>query len=350
MALGIFDIFRLRAWLHKYVYQHHTVNVIEEMICDVFAEANDHLEIFCHEDGRPCRISDAVEDMTTYARLGDWILNAIESTTSAAIAPARQILQRLRCRDLYAAVYQPTSLGGPLRRIGEREVKMQILQHVDPKADLGRLAEDLLVHFVTINYGSRNADGDADNPVLHVSFFNPKLNSSQAATLCERRMPPLFMPKAFEEKLLYVYSRSDESHAELEKAYKRWRREAHAKAAVEEAQLRAAEAADAAAAALAHTPGPRGTAKGRSEGGGIGGDGESDGRGGRHGNEEGRENASGAGRNSVLTPIVTGNPASPSKAATRLARHASGGLPPKMGSPLRAATLKKREMEVAQQK
>lgn len=300
MALGIFDIFRLRAWLHKYVYQHHTVKVVEEMICDVLTAANDHFFPMRNAAGQPCRISDAIDDMSAFALLGDWIVNAIEASTEPQLALAREILYRLRCRCLYASVNQPLSLLGNLRRLSEQDVHQQIRALLDRntvlesqpleeqeqlkqdtdalKALQERVAEDLVVHFVAINYGSRDSiSGEADNPVCHVKFFNPKLNMDTALEINERRMPLLFMPQAFEEKLLYVYTRHDESHAALERAYNTWRR----------------------INTSVKTPG---------------------GRDGLY----------------AVTPVVANNPGSPSKAATRLARHASGNMLPRLqGSPLR---------------
>eukprot|EP00045_Choanoeca_perplexa_P007770 m.71392 g.71392 ORF g.71392 m.71392 type:complete len:602 (-) comp14212_c0_seq2:58-1863(-) len=222
LALQLLDLFKLRAWLHKFVYQHHTVNVIEEMICDALRLADPYFYMLGTTNGKEIRISDAVDDVTIFSRMGDWILEVIEASHQPELAPARAILRRLRSRQLYYPVHIPTNMTGTLRQLKEAEVKSAILAQLPPDSDVAQCTADLLVHYISIDYGSRDASGQALNPIDRVSFFNPKLQADTAAPL-KRTMPALLMPQAFSEKLLYVYSRSDESHAALEGAYKQWR-------------------------------------------------------------------------------------------------------------------------------
>jgi HD superfamily phosphohydrolase len=39
MAMDLFNLFRTRMQLHSTLYQHHVVNVVEEMITDALAAA-----------------------------------------------------------------------------------------------------------------------------------------------------------------------------------------------------------------------------------------------------------------------------------------------------------------------
>lgn len=72
--------------------------------------------------------------------------------------------------------------------------------------------------------GSRDEFGQADNPVMHVRFYNPKSEDlSQAFSISDKKMSDLFTPKAFSERLLYVYTRSDKSFADIDRAYRAWR-------------------------------------------------------------------------------------------------------------------------------
>ena len=72
--------------------------------------------------------------------------------------------------------------------------------------------------------GSRNNRGEADNPLMHVRFFNPKSDMPSVATsLGDKKMSDLFTPRAFAERLLYVCTRKDSSYAAIEIAYRRWR-------------------------------------------------------------------------------------------------------------------------------
>lgn len=59
---------------------------------------------------------------------------------------------------------------------------------------------------------------------MHVRFFNPKSEeATQAYSISDKKMSDLFTPKAFSERLLYVCTRRDASHAAIDKAYRAWR-------------------------------------------------------------------------------------------------------------------------------
>ena len=255
MALGIFDIFKLRAWLHKYVYQHHTVNLLEDMLCEVFTAANDHWLLEDSDTGARVRLSDCVDHPSIFARVGDWVLDSVASSGSPELAKARALIDRIRRRKLYQAVLVPTQLTGETARLSSDELRRQILAKADftgSNGDNGNNLEaldaDLMLNFSVINYGSRDASGTADNPVTKVSYFNPKINCNEAYALSDSKMPALFTPRAFEEKLLYVYSRSEASVESITEAYRNWRLEI--KARHQKARRAAAAAAAAAAASV----------------------------------------------------------------------------------------------------
>eukprot|EP00051_Salpingoeca_urceolata_P013730 m.173762 g.173762 ORF g.173762 m.173762 type:complete len:664 (-) comp17877_c0_seq4:14-2005(-) len=225
IALSIFDAFKLRAWLHKYLYQHRTVNVIEDMICDVLESANDQFDMLRDSDGAVVRISDCVDNMDVYMRLGDWILNAIEASAGQGLSQARAILQRIRTRDLYPQLGAPceVSPSSPLMRATPDVVAEQVLSFIEDADERATLREALLVHFVEINYGSRDGHGRAINPLRKINFFNPKIPGNPPARLDVRKMSKLFIPQCFQEKLVYCYSRCDDAVERLEEAYAAWR-------------------------------------------------------------------------------------------------------------------------------
>eukprot|EP00047_Mylnosiga_fluctuans_P016034 m.51227 g.51227 ORF g.51227 m.51227 type:complete len:541 (+) comp6291_c0_seq1:1199-2821(+) len=218
MALGILDIFKLRAWLHKYVYQHHTVKVIDDMLCDVLAASDPFVRVPGADGAMRC-MSEAVDDMEAFKHLGDWVLWNIEASIDPALAPARAILKRLRTRDLYQVVHIPTHLPAEIKT--EEQAKLAILECAD---SMEEIQDDLVVHFISIDYGSRDEFGNADNPLSHVRFFNPKSDDRTVAfAVNDRKMSDLFAPRAYSERLLYVYTRNDAMHGAIETAYRRWR-------------------------------------------------------------------------------------------------------------------------------
>lgn len=219
MALQLMDLFKLRAWLHKFVYQHHTVNVIEEMICDVLTAANDHLRCITDRNGLQRRLSDAVEDEEAFCHLGDWILNLIEASHDPSLRKAQTILHRLRSRKLYYALHVPLKVENHLRA---EVVAEEILSYL-PSQRARELREELLIHFTYIDFGRRDKTGKATDPIDDVRFFNPKEGVMVARSIASRPKCDLLMPRAFSERLMYVYSRSDDAWDDLRQAFQQWR-------------------------------------------------------------------------------------------------------------------------------
>jgi hypothetical protein len=72
--------------------------------------------------------------------------------------------------------------------------------------------------------GSRDENGFSDNPVSHVRFFNPKSDDRNVAfAISDKKMSDLFTPRAYSERLLYVYTRNDGTLNLIDVAYRRWR-------------------------------------------------------------------------------------------------------------------------------
>ncbi|EGD73143.1 SAM domain-containing protein [Salpingoeca rosetta] len=240
MALGILELFRLRAWLHKYVYQHHTGNLVEEMISDALTAANDSFSSLGGVGGQTVQsISDAVDDMDAFSRLGDWILQAIEASPDPKLHDARVILTRLRRRHLYASVLSPLELVDP---VSEATIQREILSFVDGTEEQKQeAARAIVVHVANIDYGARDANKKPINPLQRVHFFNPKVDPTIAYGIDEKKFPPLFLPQTFGQRLLYVYTRNDEVHGCLELAFQRWKKKyiqkAQAKPGVDRASL-----------------------------------------------------------------------------------------------------------------
>jgi len=202
------------------------------MLTDAFLAANDHwlLEVETEGDTFPThmRMSDCVENMPVFSRLGDWVIESIEASSRPELAEARATIRRIRCRQLYHAILVPTSLTGDAAKLDCDEITAQLLAFASTDALVANLAAveaDIVVIFSVINYGSRDTKGRADNPVTKVSYFNPKVDPDYAYTLSDSKMPALFTPRAYEEKLMYVYSRTEASIDVVTEAYRHWRRQ-----------------------------------------------------------------------------------------------------------------------------
>ena len=103
MISDILELFRLRMYLHKNLYQHHTVNLIEKMVIEALVKADKHIGI-PGGDGKPLTLSDSVDDMTAYARVGDWVLDWIMASPDPGLGEARHMLMKVNSRDLYQRI------------------------------------------------------------------------------------------------------------------------------------------------------------------------------------------------------------------------------------------------------
>lgn len=90
---NVFLVFQERWSLHKRVYTHPAAKAIEYMVVDALLAADPIM-----------RISEQVDDPARYVFLTDAILEDIERSTDEALAPARDIVYRLRTRLLYKCV------------------------------------------------------------------------------------------------------------------------------------------------------------------------------------------------------------------------------------------------------
>ena len=222
VALSLEDIFLLRAKLHKYVYQHRTTKVAERMILDVFHAAQDHF-FLRGKDNRRVSLAEAVDDTSAYSTMGDWILDAIEAAEDPQLHSAQVIIRKLRCRHLYPMIgYTQLLHPSSCATLSEDDIAKDLLSII-PR-DKGIVASDIVVTTAKINYGSHDEYGNADNPVNHVNFFNPKMDDSSAFKLACNRVSSLFTPTCFEERTLFVFTRQPHMAKCIRQAFEVWKK------------------------------------------------------------------------------------------------------------------------------
>ncbi|XP_058193194.1 uncharacterized protein LOC131310283 isoform X3 [Rhododendron vialii] len=89
-CLTIHKLFSMRADLHRTVYMHAKVKAIELMIVDALTKANDKLQIAA-----------SIQDPATYWKLDDTIIKTIETHSSPKLKESKDLIQRIRRRELY---------------------------------------------------------------------------------------------------------------------------------------------------------------------------------------------------------------------------------------------------------
>ncbi|CAA7028348.1 unnamed protein product [Microthlaspi erraticum] len=87
---NVHKLFSTRADLHRTVYTHPKVKAIELMIADAMVKANDHLGI-----------SSYIDNPSEYWKLDETILKTIENSSRPELAEARELILRVRRRQLY---------------------------------------------------------------------------------------------------------------------------------------------------------------------------------------------------------------------------------------------------------
>ncbi|KAM7464614.1 hypothetical protein LguiA_032735 [Lonicera macranthoides] len=88
--LTIHKLFSSRADLHRTVYTHAKVKAIELMFVDALTHANDFLEIESY-----------IHQPAQYWKLDDSILKTIETAPNEELRKSRDLIKRIRRRDLY---------------------------------------------------------------------------------------------------------------------------------------------------------------------------------------------------------------------------------------------------------
>ncbi|CBH12638.1 hypothetical protein, conserved [Trypanosoma brucei gambiense DAL972] len=210
VALSLRELFVLRTKLHKNVYQHRVVKAIDHMICDIMGAAAPYflvhghtlLECVCHEE--------------LFLKLGDWVLDAIESSADTNLKPAQDIISRLRSRDIYRFILSralKSEAAPPDNWLND--VAEDIVAAVSKKQSTKITKEDIIVDQVVINHGKGNSD-----PLQSVLFFNPKRPSQSYFKMSSSasRHSTLFTPFAFEERTLMIFECRDTGGAVLKAA------------------------------------------------------------------------------------------------------------------------------------
>ncbi|CAI2168138.1 14688_t:CDS:10 [Funneliformis geosporum] len=187
-SYSIYELFHTRYSLYKKVYYHRVGKAIEYMLCDAMAEADPILGI-----------SKAIDDPEKYLQLNDTILNEIEFSKDPMLKKSRDLIKRIRTRDLYKFVDEfiiPLELKDHLteKKINSRE----IIAH---QSDNDRLGEDdVIVNRIKLSYAKKN-----ENPVDYVKFYN-QYDIDKAFNL-EKSQVSYLIPEQYEETIIRIFTR-----------------------------------------------------------------------------------------------------------------------------------------------
>ncbi|KAJ0989088.1 hypothetical protein J5N97_007444 [Dioscorea zingiberensis] len=188
--LTIHKVFGTRADLHRTVYTHAKVKAIELMLVDALLKANDFLGI-----------SNCISDPAEYWKLDDTILKTIETAPDNELKESRDIVLRIRRRDLYQFCNEyavPKDKLDHFKEITPRDIVCS------QKANGVTLREeDVAVSNIKIDLtrGMRN-------PLESIGFFKD-YESEEKLTIPDDRISHL-LPSCNQDRIVRVYSKKPE--------------------------------------------------------------------------------------------------------------------------------------------
>ena len=178
-AWNIHELFHTRYALHKRAYQHRVATAVELMISEVLVLADPYI-LLPSSTGPPKRMSECPHDLTAYWRMGEYILKSIENSIEQKLQPARELIHRLRSRDLFSFVGEVlfSSPEGPenasfgeVFRGNSNHVKANIFSSLQALGYADEIAsDDVMCVVLKLGYGKGGL-----NPVTELTtFFKPQ--------------------------------------------------------------------------------------------------------------------------------------------------------------------------------
>jgi deoxynucleoside triphosphate triphosphohydrolase SAMHD1 len=197
-VFNVYEMFHTRYSLWKQVYAHRVGKAIEYMISDAFSLADKHLHI-----------SDAIDDPALFVNLTDSILRTIESSRDQELKPARDLVRRIRKRQLYKfadEVLVPDDKWAHISDVTPGEI-------CEYSVDPALRPEHIRIHKLRMNFAMRDS-----NPVDNVRFFS-RWNAAESFTI-EKEKVSLLIPQNFSERYLRIFCTEPELAPSVQQAFR----------------------------------------------------------------------------------------------------------------------------------
>lgn len=187
---AVHKLFSFRADLHRTVYMHAKVKAIELMIVDALTKANDVLQI-----------ASSIQDPSTYWKLDDTIIKTIETHASPELKESKDLIQRIRRRELYKYCNEFTVPKDDLEHF--KKVTPKDIICCQKSCGVTLKEDDIAVTNVKIDMTrGRN------NPVDRVHFFKD-YETNEKFTIDDESVSHL-LPACYQDMIVRVYSKKPE--------------------------------------------------------------------------------------------------------------------------------------------
>ncbi|KAJ8773800.1 hypothetical protein K2173_008263 [Erythroxylum novogranatense] len=188
--LTVHKLFVTRAEMHRTVYAHAKVKAIDLMVVDALAKANDKLQI-----------SSLIDEPDQFWTIDDSILKIIEISKDPELKEARDLILRIRRRDLYQYCNEFTVPKDKMEHF--KDVTPQDVVCSQSSGNVTLNEEDVAVSNVKIDL----TRGES-NPLESVRFFED-YETATKLRIPEERVTHL-MPAYCRDTIVRVYSKKPE--------------------------------------------------------------------------------------------------------------------------------------------
>lgn len=197
--LNIQKLFATRADLYRTVYLHPKVKAIELMVVDALLQANNYLEISSH-----------INDPSEYWKLDDTIIKTIETAPDEELKEARDLILRIRRRNLYRFCNEYAVPKDELENF--KNVTAQDIVCSQKNGGVTLREEDVAVSNVKIDLTrGRN------NPLDSIHFFQD-YESDEKFCIPKERISHL-LPTSYQDMIVRVYAKKPELVGAISEAF-----------------------------------------------------------------------------------------------------------------------------------
>ncbi|RZC71999.1 hypothetical protein C5167_035153 [Papaver somniferum] len=205
--LTINKLFTTRADLHRTVYTHAKVKAVELMFVDAMLEAHSY-----------CNILNRLDNPAEYWKLDDTILKTIETASAQELQKARELVLRIRRRDLYQFCNEYTVPKDTMDHF--KQVTAQDIVCSQRSGGPELKEEDVAVCNVKIDL-SRGKE----NPLESIKFFKD-YESNEKFPIQENRISHL-LPGYCQDMIVRVYSKKPELVEAISVAFENFQRKTY---------------------------------------------------------------------------------------------------------------------------
>jgi HD superfamily phosphohydrolase len=213
VVYDVFGMFKIRYDLHKQLYHHKTVKIIEYMLCDIIKLIDPVFKIkqSIEDIDEFCKLTDEVifNYLTTYEQslTNKLIKFDIKSKEKIDIKKAIIIMNKINKRQLYSYI-------GEL--INKNNIDVDDITKYDNEIN----KDDIILCKYTIGYVS----GNKPNPIEHIYFYDKKETAKNSFTIKKENVSSL-IPDNYQEHYTKIFCRHKSSYNKIFDAFCKLKKE-----------------------------------------------------------------------------------------------------------------------------